>query len=305
MSRSSGNGWQHSCCDWGEDGDDTWFVSAFLHIELTQNSHFLPNVPYPLCSEPILTLRLELITCLLTHLSIPHVALAAHCAGTIPLLNLLVRHRSLLDPVAPYMAVLAPWVHPSESGVMMLAMANWLPAQLTSQFHRVIRFGNTYISPMIGLSSGLSIGLSVAGPEGILPDQEYKSKVQSLITDYLFAEETSSGSQDSVICLRKKIWGAFDSWEDLVPNLAAVETAREERNKLRVQVFHAANDALVGKGGMKYWDECWRIKSRGENIEYESQIVDTDHDGLCAPENGAMGQIFDAVTRPAGLTAES
>jgi hypothetical protein len=154
---------------------------------------------------------------------------------------------------------------------------------------------------MIGLSSGLSIGLSAASPEGVLPDREYKSKVQSLITDYIFAEETSGGSQDSVICLRKKIWGAFESWEDLVSKLDAVETARGQRNKLRVQVFHAVNDALVGKGGMKYWDECWRTENRGENIEYESQIVDTDHDGLCAPQNGAVGQIFDAVTLRAGL----
>lgn len=49
---------------------------------------------------------IEVVPRLLEHLQIDHVALAAHSAGTIYLLNTLIRCRGILDPNRPFIALI-------------------------------------------------------------------------------------------------------------------------------------------------------------------------------------------------------
>lgn len=56
--------------------------------------------------ESRVDLWVELVPLLLAHLSIDHVALMAHSAGTIYLLNTLFYCRDILDPAYPYVALL-------------------------------------------------------------------------------------------------------------------------------------------------------------------------------------------------------
>jgi len=49
---------------------------------------------------------LETVPALLQRLDVKHVAMMTHSAGAVYTLNTLLHHRSLLDPKAPYVALL-------------------------------------------------------------------------------------------------------------------------------------------------------------------------------------------------------
>lgn len=67
------------------------------------------NVPLP----QRVTTWIELVPRFLAHLQIKHVALASHSAGTIYLLNTLIRCRDILHPDRPLVALVGMVVFPS------------------------------------------------------------------------------------------------------------------------------------------------------------------------------------------------
>lgn len=52
---------------------------------------------------------LETVPALLQQLNVEHVAIVTHSAGAIYTLNTLFRHRSILNPKAPYVALLGSY----------------------------------------------------------------------------------------------------------------------------------------------------------------------------------------------------
>jgi hypothetical protein len=59
--------------------------------------------------ETRMSVWLETVPALLQRLDVKHVALVSHSAGTVYMLNTLSHHRSLLDPMAPYVAFLGSY----------------------------------------------------------------------------------------------------------------------------------------------------------------------------------------------------
>ena len=123
---------------------------------------------------------------------------------------------------------------------------------------------------------------------------------------YMFAEDTSGGSQDTLLCLKKggeKLWGGFEEYHDAVPVLAAAEDRLQLERKLKVDVFHASDDSMVGVKGQRYFDRCWDVERSGGSIEYRSRVVeDSDHDSIGNMDKGAIGAIFDEVVKSFSLS---
>jgi hypothetical protein len=82
-----------------------------------------------------------------------------------------------------------------------------------------------------------------------------------------------------------------------VPRLA--EALRAEGKRLRVDVFYAENDSLIGDGGSKgprWFDQCWDAQHCGDVIDYCRTIVTgADHDRIWNLRWGAVQKVFERI----------
>jgi pimeloyl-ACP methyl ester carboxylesterase len=258
----------------------------------------------------------EVIPALLTHLSIPHVSVACHSAGTIWALDLLVHHPELLHPSRPYLAIGAPWILPSHTGQSIFSFLQLLPRSVISGADKLARLVYN-IDPILNASSGVSMAMvakltptPVVGQDGggnrVPEGAKFEEDLWPSIMERIYAEGVQGVGSEALLVLQKvgaadgmagSGWSDWGGYDKLVPRLA--DALRAAGRRLRVDVFYAEKDALVGDGGGKgslWFDRCWGENSRGEVIDYQSKVVEgADHDRIWNLRWGAVQELFGKV----------
>ena len=281
---------------------------------------------------------LDIVPVLLDHLRIKHVALVSHSAGTVYLLNTMLYLRNILHPTRPYVAMLGPWIHQSDTSSMLSSLTGLAPTAAIGNFHHLTKFAMKNISPtlmpMLAFSSGITAKVgsslpffrsavvpdlpasddSVSGIVALQNEDDAARKFRSsMILDYVMAENIAGASQEALLCLKrpKNHWGVWENHDKLVPLLAQNEKNRPrsrnaggKQSNLHVEVFHAENDRLTNKeAGAKWFDECWDVEVRGGVIDYQSHtVLGKDHEGIIEGRVGE-GPINDIFTKIAKLFA--
>uniref|UniRef100_L2GJM2 Interferon-induced gtp-binding protein mx2 n=1 Tax=Colletotrichum fructicola (strain Nara gc5) TaxID=1213859 RepID=L2GJM2_COLFN len=264
---------------------------------------------------------LAIVPALLAHLGVRHVVLAAHSGGTLYALNTLLHHRHLLSPSRPYVALCAPWVHPSHSGAAIMSLTSTLPQGLVGSFDKVAGFMVRSLVPAtVGFSNAVSGMLS-----GIVPSlagtpaeeytapgvsdvrlAEFEEKIWGTLIKRVYAESVQGLGQDAVLLLKRDgnemFWGEWEDYDKLVPLLAQQERELGEGGGLEVEVFFAASDAMIGTDdGPKWFEQCWREEQRGERIKFSSSVVPkADHDSIVSLRFG----VFERIIRSVGSAEE-
>lgn len=60
-----------------------------------------------------------------------------------------------------------------------------------------------------------------------------------------------------------------------------------------MKVVFAEEDAMIGKKGRKYFQDCWTQENCGRGIEIRYvEGEGTDHDSVVEPSKGAVGELF-------------
>ena len=133
-----------------------------------------------------------------------------------------------------------------------------------------------------------------------LNDSNVVKELGNLVPTFLFAEENAGVGQDTQLCLRKPRsipWSTLAvPWKDFDDAVRAFERLRgatgqdnrmsEATKTLRVDVFHAETDSLVGHKGQEWFDSCWKRDEDAASgslspFEYYSQTVKgSDHDSI-------------------------
>jgi hypothetical protein len=236
----------------------------------------------------------------------------------------------------------APWVHPDQSGT--LRALNLLPTNMMNNWHVVAKFLATNVNAAFTFSSTAVTSVLpkrqptaaadsyfeadfVAAQEALpyaesgafcAPNADNARDFSAVVMKYVWAEDTCGGSEEAKLCLKRggqNIWGCFESYEDAVNMVLERETAVSSQApnaaKLKINVFLAAEDGLVGLKGGTYLDRCWRGDDdrrelglgrhggdRLGEIDYESVVVESvGHDEIIANvEYGVVERIFKAVT---------
>ncbi|KAF9882299.1 interferon-induced gtp-binding protein mx2 [Colletotrichum karsti] len=253
-----------------------------------------------------------IVPALLAHLNIRHVCLAAHSGGAIYALNTLLYLRHLLSPARPYVAIITPWVHTSHSGAPLLTAAGVLPESMVGALDKVAGFINRNLAPAIGFS-GAAIGAvsdmlpSLQGKGAYMAPgvdvrlAEFEQKIWKQLIDRVYSENVEGLGQDARLLLKRTghegFWGEWNDHDQFVPLLAEKERELNADKKLRVEIFFAESDALIGTGkGPEYFDKCWTEEKRGDRIEYKSCVVPkSDHDGIVSLRFGVFEQIIRRV----------
>ncbi|KAL5336979.1 Alpha/Beta hydrolase protein [Aspergillus crustosus] len=245
---------------------------------------------------------LDMLPRLLAHLNIQRVNLVSHSAGAIFLLNTWARYREL---IAPVVTLLAPWVDPAHSRVVPMQLAQYVPTKAFAIWHQIPRFFVTQASPVfassgalvrkMSMSSGLSGGASQDESDRTFLDANYRrierdygvpvkesAELSELAVQYMFSEETVGGNGEALQCLRKtkgSDWGACEDYAGCARTLGQQEREGGGRGSVKLRVYHAETDSMVGKKGQRYVDECWNLGEGYDGIEYTARMVKgTDHD---------------------------
>ncbi|KAK0648581.1 hypothetical protein B0T16DRAFT_456048 [Cercophora newfieldiana] len=248
------------------------------------------------------------IPSLLAHLSIPYVSVAAHSGGTIYALDFAVSHPELLFPPVGgdgsgkggYLALGCPWILPSHTGSALLGFVGMLPKGLISRTDSLARLIATRVGPAIGVSSGLVMKMiptslfksAPAGTEGgeeeVDEDWEFENGIWGRVIDKMYEGGVEGISEDALLFMKKgdaeSGWGEWGDYDRLVPRL--VEGLRASGRKLRVDVFYAEKDHMIGDAGSKgavWFDGCWEPEGGeyGDVLEYRKKTIKgADHDSI-------------------------
>lgn len=211
----------------------------------------------------------------------------------------------------------APWVDNEYSKVTLMNLASKLPVTLIDSWHNVMGFVAQKIQPAVAWSGGVSSAVSgifqtskdsnqsdaaLAAKYGT--SEDVAKQIEKLATKYFFAEDTRGGTEEAKLCLKK---GGPDSWlicedyKQYVQDLLAKEKERSSastaRPILKMRVFYAESDMMIGEGGKEYFEKCWKQPDLSEHIDFESHTLPgTDHEMVLADfEKGAVQSVFDDI----------
>ena len=236
---------------------------------------------------------LEIVPALLKHLDVPYVSIVCHSGGLIYALNTVLHLRHLLHPTRPYLAICAPWIHPSHSGVSLLHLATTLPDSVLCRFDSVARFF-TKVERFTG-SATYCLGSDSGG--------DWEDELRPDLLDRVFGESVQGLSQEAMLLLKRTpkpdCWGSWLDIDSFVPLLDTVER-NYPGSPLRIQVFYAESDLMVGTSdGPTWFDNCW--KKRDSDMDFSSCVVPgTDHDRILDIRHGVFGQILRTVAYSGG-----
>ncbi|KAI1324109.1 Alpha/Beta hydrolase protein [Xylariaceae sp. FL0255] len=253
---------------------------------------------------------LEIVEALLAHLDIKRVSILGYSGGAIYSMNVLLHLRHLLHPDRPFIALCAPWVHTTHSGVSTLKILGLMPNGVLGSYDRVLQiFGN--VSPALkfstdlaglipSLSRGYSSSTSNSDPDtAIILEQKMFPELLRRIT----TESVKGISQDALMLLKREqfpgCWGIWTDYDTLLPLLAEKErqrcsTCSGDAPKLKVRVFFAESDHMIGTSSAPEWlDNCWRPERCGDGIDYTSTFVPrTTHDSILDLRFGVIERIL-------------
>jgi hypothetical protein len=200
---------------------------------------------------------------------------------------------------------------------MTMQMVQYLPTSVFGVWHHIPKFlsasGTAFnrISKLLPSSSGVSVAETLSlerNRQRIESDYglplELQKELETLIFRSIFSENTVGANSEALQCSRKGpagLWGDCEDYALFVRKLVELERSRRvdecggSRKELRISAFFAESDALIGKRGQSYMEDCWK-GSEGDDFEdvlkfTTTTISETDHDSVVQSAE-VLKQIF-------------
>ena len=211
----------------------------------------------------------------------------------------------------------APWVDNEHSKVTLMNLASKLPVTLIDSWHNVMGFVAQTIQPAVAWSGGVSSAVSGIFQTSTDPSQsdaalakkygtsgDVAKQIEKTATKYFFAEDTRGGTEEAKLCLKKggsNLWLVCEDYKKYVQDLLTKEKERSStdstRRLLKMRVFYAESDMMIGEGGKQYFEECWKQSALSEHVAFESETLPgTNHETVIADfEKGALQAVFDEI----------
>jgi hypothetical protein len=197
-----------------------------------------------------------------------------------------------------------------------MQMAQYVPTKAFAFWNKIPRFFVTQASPVLSASGALVRHMSPSGssdPHEMAEDLSFlndnwrrvecdygvplleQKELAQLAIRYMHTENTVGANSEAMQVLRKdggSSWGVCSDYAECAQALAT--------NRFTLHAYFAATDALVGKHGQKYFEECWQAPGV-EAIDFVSTTIEgSDHDTV-AQSVEAWEDIFSSIKVP--LTA--
>ena len=216
------------------------------------------------------------------------------------------------------LTVLAPWVHTEHSKAALLSLASKLHEGLVDKFHNIVGFVAQKVQPAVAWSGGVTSsisGLFRSSADGSDADvamlaaqygtsEDVAKVIPKLTTKYFFAEDASGGTEEAKLCLKmggENLWLACEDYKNYIESLLQQEDERSKSAsgdfKLKMKVYYAESDMMIGEGGRSYFEECWRTPEVARLVDFDSETLPgTNHDTVLADFNkSALPRIFEEI----------
>lgn len=186
---------------------------------------------------------------------------------------------------------------------------------------KLVTLVNNHILPLVGTSAALSVGVldklssaSLLREGGSQPsvaeDVKFEEEMSPKIMDRIYAEGVQGISAEAILLMQKANgsagWSDWGDYDQLVPRLAS--TLRAAHRRLRIDVFYAETDSLIGNAGskgQKWLDKCFNAQGNEDAIEYRSRVVaGADHNTVWNLKAGAAQEMFEVVGSVANASPE-
>lgn len=210
-------------------------------------------------------------------------------------------------------------MHSEHSKVALMSLVNKLPAGVFSAWSSVSAFFAQNVMPATSWSGGVvsSIGglfsnegskadteADTEAQEKYGVDKETAKELEKLHFKYLIAESMKGGNDEALLCSKARgsvSWGACEDYMTFTKSLAEKEKERMRNDptakKMRVSLNFAEDDIMIGKGGAKYFEQCWKQEGMAEAIDVKSkEWPGSNHETvLVDSEKGAITSIFEDI----------
>ncbi|KAF6807202.1 hypothetical protein CPLU01_15821 [Colletotrichum plurivorum] len=249
---------------------------------------------------------------LLQHLQIRHVHLGAQSAGTIYALDFMLHYPEMLYPENAYLAIGAPWVHPSHSRIWQMSMTHALPNALLGQVDKLVSLFSVVSAPVLDTSFGLTSAFgrwfgaqpSGEGAAATAPDPAvaFAEALDPKLVDFINARPIHGMSQEAILLLQKTEgasgWADWGDYNTLVPRLR--HALAEKGRRLVVECFFSQTDSMIGNpgtAGPEWFKSCWKKDGRDDDvIQFSCRVIDgTDHNSIWAMEFGVARDVFERI----------
>jgi hypothetical protein len=237
----------------------------------------------------------DITEALVEQLSLGPVTFLGHSSGAIYVLNIVFHLRHLLHPQRPYVALVAPWVHPSHSHAVQATIASALPDWAIQWF-----YDTTNLLTRTGVSARL--GPSTAPPGVNMKDTDPLTKaIDEKVLRYALDENIEGVSQEALFCLKrgsKQIWGDWEDYDEFLRLLRKSEATNRqiESGKLMVDVYFAEADNTAGEHGSEWFDECWKKEATDSWMYRSCTAPGSTHETIMRPEVGVLEDVFQMLT---------
>jgi len=290
----------------------------------------------PLNPTQRLPLWREALVALLRHLGITHVAMVAHSGGTVFAVDFALHFPEFLanpslsaspsslpsssQPSSPplpagqeseksqsqrdkkkgVLVIAAPWILPSHSGVALLGMAKALPVGVLKWTDWTAKTVNNRIGPMAGKILGSFGGLGATETKEEGEDEKFEKGIWHAVMKNVYAEGAEGMSDEAVLLLQKHgDWSDWGDYDVAIPRL--VEVLREKGIELRVDVYFAAKDTLIGapKGkGPEWFTQCWEKSAGSDGVLefYRHEVEGVDHDSIWSCGSRVVTEVFERLS---------
>jgi hypothetical protein len=133
---------------------------------------------------------------------------------------------------------------------------------------------------------------------------ELQQELGPLTFRSVFGENTVGANSEALLCLRKGpagLWGECEDYTLFFRKLAELERSRRadgtggNGDKLRISAYFAESDAMIGKRGQSYMEDCCRGNGGDEFQDVlnftTTTVSETDHDSVVQSAE-VLEQIF-------------
>lgn len=208
-----------------------------------------------------------------------------------------------------------------------MQMAQSLPTSIFSVWHHMPKIASasetafSKISNLLPSSSGVNAAETkplqknrqrIERDYGLPVDLQKELQAQTLKS--MLSEAMVGADSEALCCLRKGpagLWADCDDYALFVRKLAELERGRRAEGgsgnteKLGISAYFAETDAMIGKRGQSYMENCWKGSGEGEFQDVlnftTTTVKETDHDSVVQSVK-VLEQIF---LKAGGATPES
>jgi hypothetical protein len=200
-----------------------------------------------------------------------------------------------------------------------MSVVNKLPSGAFSAWSDISVFINKNVAPAASWSGGVFSSISGlfsgSNPEADTEEEteaQQKYGIDKVTTkelenfhfQYISAESLKGANDEALLCSKNRgsiSWGACEDYMACMKTICELQRKRLASNpaakKLKVRLHFAEDDVMIGKGGQKYFNECWQQTGFDESIDVKTkEWPKTSHDSVLLEfGKGALPSVFQDI----------